>query len=77
MVMSSFIVYGVVTGLGILVGYHLRNTYAEKIERATLESVDQEIRNRLVVAENLNKSLLADVTFLRKKVAVLTAKETA
>ena len=31
------------------------------------EQVDEEVRNRLHVAENLNKSLLSDVRFLREK----------
>lgn len=74
MEVSSIVVYIVLIGLGVLVGYNLRNSYAESKEQKTIGEVDEAIRRKLEIAENLNKSLLDDVTYLRKKIDVLNSK---
>ena len=71
----SLVIYFVLVGLGILVGFNLRNNYAEKKEGRTYDEVDAEIRKELEVATNLNKSLLEDVAYLRKKVDMLTTRK--
>ena len=65
--MSDIIINLVFFVLGLVIGMNLRNSYAEGKERRTIEQVDADIRNELNVAKNLNKSLLDDVRFLRKK----------
>lgn len=65
--MTDIIINSVFFTLGILIGINLRNSYAENKERKTVSQVDEQVRNELVVAKNLNKSLLSDVRFLREK----------
>jgi hypothetical protein len=54
---------------GIVIGYNIRNSLADRKENLILEQVDADIRNELAIAKNLNKSLLSDVRFLRDKIA--------
>ena len=54
--------------LGVFIGINWRNEYAERKESRQLSHLDTELRNELVVAKNLNKSLLDDVKFLRAKI---------
>lgn len=54
--------------LGLGVGYNLRNERALNAERKTFEMVDQAIRKRLEISENLNGSLRDDIKFLRQKI---------
>lgn len=54
-------------GTGVVIGMNLRNASAEAKENKTLQQVDEQVRNELAVAKNLNKSLLDDVRFLREK----------
>ena len=65
--MSEILLNLLFLGFGILIGINLRNRYAEGKEQRTLNQVDEQIRNELAVAKNLNKSLLDDVRFLREK----------
>ena len=67
---STLILYAIFLGIGILIGFNLRNAYAEDKEKRTLEDIDQEIRARLKVAEELNHSLLEDLAYAKKKLAV-------
>ena len=67
---STLILYATFLGIGILIGFNLRNAYAEDKEKRTLEDIDQEIRARLKVAEELNHSLLEDLAYAKKKLAV-------
>lgn len=67
---STLILYGIFLGIGMLIGFNLRNAYAEDKEKRRLEDIDQEIRARLKVAEELNHSLLEDLTYAKKKLAV-------
>jgi hypothetical protein len=53
--------------MGYLIGRNTRNEYAERLSSKTLEQVDAEVRNELIIAKNLNKSLMDDVTYLRNK----------
>lgn len=71
---STFILYALFLGSGVLIGYNLRNSFAEDKEKRTFEEVDQEIRQRLSVAEELNRSLLDDLTYAKKKLAVLQGR---
>mgnify|MGYP003351143217 FL=1 len=65
--MSDILLNFIFLSFGILIGINLRNTYAQNKERKTFNEVDEQVRNELAVAKNLNKSLLDDVRFLREK----------
>ena len=67
---STFILYAIFLGIGVLIGFNLRNAYAESKETRTLDEVDMEIRKRLKVAEALNRSLLEDLSYAKKKLAI-------
>lgn len=67
MSLSIFILYSVIFGIGILVGMNLRNHYAEEKEKRTFAQINEEVRNRLNVAEELNRSLLSDLAYAKKK----------
>jgi hypothetical protein len=67
MTLSIFILYSVIFGIGVLIGINLRNHYAEEKEKRTFAQVDEEVRNRLSVAEELNRSLLSDLAYAKKK----------
>lgn len=67
MTLSIFILYSVIFGIGVLIGINLRNHYAEEKEKRTYAQVDEEVRNRLNVAEELNRSLLSDLAYAKKK----------
>jgi len=71
MSLSAFILYLVIFGLGVLIGINLRNYYAEEKEKRTLEQVDEAVRKRLNVAEELNRSLLGDLAYAKKKLSAL------
>ena len=49
---STFILYALFLGSGVLIGYNLRNSFAEE----------------------LNRSLLDDLTYAKKKLAVLQSR---
>ena len=65
--MSDIFINLIFLGLGLMIGMHIRNSYAEQKERKTFDQVDEQVRNELSIAKNLNKSLLDDVRFLREK----------
>ena len=65
--MSDILLNFIFLSLGILIGINLRNTYAQNKERKIFNEVDEQVRNELAVAKNLNKSLLDDIRFLREK----------
>ena len=65
--MSDILLNFIFLSFGILIGINLRNTYAQNKERKTFNEVDEQVRNELAVAKNLNKSLLDDIRFLREK----------
>ena len=52
---------------GLVIGYNIRNARAEQKENRLLEQVDEQVRNDLAIAKNLNQSLMGDVRFLREK----------
>lgn len=58
----------VVFGLGVMIGFNYSWNRLKANELKTFEEVDAEVRRRLYVAENLNKSLLSDVEFLKNKI---------
>ena len=62
MSLSSFILYSVIFGIGVLVGMNLRNHYAEEKEKRTFAQINEEVRNRLNVAEELNRSQLTIIS---------------
>lgn len=66
--MGDTIIIFIAAGLGILIGYNMRNEYARKLESKTIEEIDKDLRDELVVAKNLNKSLMDDIKFLREKI---------
>lgn len=66
--MVEFLEIGLFVLLGLAVGYNLRNDRALNAEKKTFEMVDQEVRKRLEVAENLNDSLKEDVRFMKEKI---------
>lgn len=68
---SAFILYAVIFGIGVLVGINLRNCYAEEKEKRTFYQISEEVRNRLKTAEELNKSLLSDLAFAKRKFSAL------
>ena len=72
MTLSIFILYSVIFGIGVLIGINLRNHYAEEKEKRTFAQVDEEVRNRLNVAEELNRSLLSDLAYAKKKLLAST-----
>ena len=65
--MGDIILVFIAAGLGVLIGYNLRNESAQRKENMKFEEVDRQVREELQVAKNLNKSLLDDVNFLREK----------
>ena len=65
--MSDILLNFIFLSFGILIGINLRNTYAQNKERKTFNEVDEQVRNELAVAKNLNKCLLDDIRFLREK----------
>ena len=67
--LSVFILYAVIFGLGVLVGINMRNSFAEEKERRTFNQIDEDVRSRLQVAEELNRSLLSDLAFAKKKLS--------
>jgi hypothetical protein len=64
----SWLVVGLI--LGILIGLNL----GDAKNRKTFEQVDQDIRDELVKANNLNESLMDDIKFLRNRIAFLEGK---
>ena len=72
--LSEFVEYGVFLLLGMVIGYNLKNKRAVAAASKTFEMVDEEVRQRLAVSENLNKSLLDDIKFLREKIERLNEK---
>ena len=48
---STIILYAIFLTIGIMIGFNLRNAYAEDKEKRTLQEVDLEIRERLKVAQ--------------------------
>lgn len=66
--MIEFLEYALFALLGLAVGFNLRNDRALKSEQRTFEMVDEEVRSRLEIAENLNDSLKSDVRFLKGKI---------
>lgn len=66
--MGDIILVFIAAGLGILIGYNLRNESAQRKENMKFEEVDRQVREDLQVAKNLNKSLLDDVNFLKEKI---------
>ena len=66
--MGDIILVFIAAGLGVLIGYNLRNESAQRKENMKFEEVDRKVREELQVAKNLNKSLLDDVNFLREKI---------
>jgi hypothetical protein len=54
---------------GVVIGYNMRNASAQQKENRLLEEVDEQVRNDLAIAKNLNQSLMQDVRFLRDKIA--------
>ena len=66
--MGDIILVFIAAGLGILIGYNLRNESAQRKENMKFEEVDRQVREELQVAKNLNKSLLDDVNFLKEKI---------
>lgn len=66
---STIILYAIFLTIGIMIGFNLRNAYAEDKEKRTLQEVDLEIRERLKVAQELNHSLLDDLAYAKKKLA--------
>ena len=69
--LSVFILYGVIFGLGALFGINMRNSFAEQKEKRTFEQISEDVRHRLQVAEELNRSLLSDLAFAKKKLSAL------
>jgi hypothetical protein len=61
--------------LGILIGINFRHERAVYQYNKTLEQVDQELRNKLRVAENLNVSLKKDKDSLKEELWKLRQKE--
>lgn len=67
--LSVFLLYAVIFGLGVLVGINMRNSFAEEKENRTFNQISEEVRNRLQVAEELNRSLLSDLAYAKKKLS--------
>lgn len=65
--MSEYLLLLVVFGLGLLIGYNMRNARAEQKEQLLFDQVNEQVKNDLAKHKNLNKSLQDDVTFLRNK----------
>jgi hypothetical protein len=69
--LSVFLLYAVIFGMGVLVGINMRNSFAEEKESRTFSQISEEVRHRLQVAEELNRSLLSDLAFAKKKLAAM------
>jgi hypothetical protein len=57
--------------LGCMIGYNHSWQKLKSTELRTLEQVDAQVRQELVIAKNLNESLLKDIELLKKKIARL------
>jgi len=60
--MNEIIISLLAFGLGFVIGRENNNT-----EPKTVEQVDAELRKELVIAKNLNESLMQDIRYLRSK----------
>jgi hypothetical protein len=69
--LSVFLLYAVIFGLGALFGINMRNSFAEEKESRTFGQISEEVRHRLQVAEELNRSLLSDLAFAKKKLSAM------
>jgi hypothetical protein len=54
--------------LGVLVGLNIKHDLENKKFNKNFNNIDEEIRNRLAIAENLNQSLKQDKEFLKEKI---------
>ena len=61
-IMNEIIISLLAFGLGFVIGRENNNT-----EPKTVEQVDAELRKELVIAKNLNESLMQDIRYLRSK----------
>lgn len=61
--------------LGIVVGYNIRHEWNSHQENLVYEKVDAKVRHELEVAQNLNKSLLEDISVLKKILAESKSNE--
>lgn len=61
--------------LGIVVGYNIRHELNSHKENLVYEKVDAKVRHELEVALSLNKSLLEDISLLKKMLAESKSNE--
>jgi hypothetical protein len=58
----------IVFGLGVLVGLNIRHELTRAEYNKTFERVDETVRKKLIVAQNLVQSLNEDKNLLREKI---------
>jgi Na+-transporting methylmalonyl-CoA/oxaloacetate decarboxylase gamma subunit len=68
---EDIILLVVVMGMGILVGRNWHSDNEREYKKRLLKEVDEELREELEVATNLNNSLKEDVVELKRKIRKL------
>jgi hypothetical protein len=68
---SDIILLLICIGLGILIGRNWHDDKEREYKKRLLQEVDEELRNELEVAKNLNDSLKEDIVELKRKIRKL------
>lgn len=65
---SDIILLFVCVGLGILIGQNWRVDKEGALKKRLLLELDSELKDKLIIAENLNESLKQDITELKANI---------
>jgi len=64
---SDLILLSIVLGLGILIGRNWHGDKEHEYKKRLLKEINNDIKNELEVATNLNESLKEDIVELKRK----------
>jgi polyhydroxyalkanoate synthesis regulator phasin len=68
---SDIILLLVVMGMGILIGRNWHGETQREYKKRLLRELDSELKDELIVANNLNESLKEDIAELKRKLRKL------
>jgi flagellar motility protein MotE (MotC chaperone) len=71
---SDLILLVITLGLGILIGYNNRAFRDHDYKKQLLKEIDNELKDQLIVSNNLNESLKQDIAELKSKLRSLELK---